>query len=88
MANPKGNVDTLKHYSPKWRSGKTQTIRVPIALVPAIMEHAQALDEGTTQSLDTSEIRTILESALSLQANKGGAIKAKIREALALLDSL
>lgn len=88
MANPKGNIDTLKHYTPKWRSGKTQTIRVPIALVPEIMDYAQKLDSETIQSRDTSEIRDILESALSLQANKGGAIKSKIREAIALLDSL
>lgn len=29
-----------------WQTGKTQTIRVPIDLVPEILKFAKALDEG------------------------------------------
>ncbi|MGI8500147.1 MAG: hypothetical protein ACR2LR_03290 [Hassallia sp.] len=31
-------------WQPTWKHGKTQTIRVPIALVPKILEYARALD--------------------------------------------
>lgn len=48
MANPKGNPQTLKPYKPKWRSGKTQTIRVPIAIVEKVEEASRLIDEGET----------------------------------------
>lgn len=44
MANPRGNVETLKPYENKWRSGKTQTIRVPIALAQEILAVARQMD--------------------------------------------
>lgn len=44
MANIKGNVESLKPYENKWRSGKTQTIRVPIALAEQILALAHKLD--------------------------------------------
>jgi hypothetical protein len=44
MANPTGNIQTLKPYESKWRSGKTQTIRVPIALAEQILTLARQLD--------------------------------------------
>ncbi|MBN4004756.1 hypothetical protein [Nostoc sp. LPT] len=31
-------------WQPRWNSGKTKTIRVPIALVPQVLEYARALD--------------------------------------------
>ncbi len=46
MANPKGNPKTLKPYKPKWRSGKTQTIRVPIAIADKVLEAARLIDES------------------------------------------
>ncbi len=46
MANPKGNLSTLKSYSPAWKGGKTRTIRVPIALSDKVLEYAHKLDEG------------------------------------------
>lgn len=44
MANPKGNPETLKSFKPKWRSGKTRTIRVPIAILDSVIKDAQELD--------------------------------------------
>lgn len=43
---PRGNTATLKHYQPKWKSGATQTIRVPIAHTESILEFARKLDSG------------------------------------------
>ena len=58
MPNPRGNVATLKKYQPKWRSGATQTIRIPIALTDRIFDYARKLDqdepicpEGNSDSL-------------------------------------
>ena len=49
MANPKGNEATLKKFQPKWHSGETRTIRVPIAIADQILEYAHNLDEAVTQ---------------------------------------
>lgn len=54
MPNPKGNPQTLKKYQPKWRSGDTQTIRVPIALTEQILRYAHQLDEGTVTSTQSN----------------------------------
>ncbi len=51
MANPQGNPQNLKSYKPKWKSGKTQTIRVPIAIATNLIEAARELDENGNQSL-------------------------------------
>ena len=53
MSNPKGNEATLVKYQPKWRSGKTRTIRVPIAIVDLVLEAAREIDENGNQSLVT-----------------------------------
>lgn len=42
----RGNIATLKHYQSKWKSGATQTIRVPIALSESVLEFARKLDNG------------------------------------------
>lgn len=47
MPNPKGNEATLKKYAPKWKSGETRTIRVPIALANEILDYAHKLDENS-----------------------------------------
>jgi hypothetical protein len=54
MPNPRGNVATLKKYQPKWRSGATQTIRVPIALTEKIFDYARKLDQGEEVQPDQS----------------------------------
>jgi hypothetical protein len=49
MANPKGNESSLKKFKPKWQSGETQTIRVPIILAKQILSYAHKLDELPSQ---------------------------------------
>lgn len=50
MPNYKGNEATLTKYKPKWKSGDTQTIRVPIALASQILDYAHRIDEGIDNS--------------------------------------
>ena len=57
MPNPKPKLENLKSYKPKWKSGKTRTIRVPIAIADRVLEVAHQIDEDI--SLDTSELLTI-----------------------------
>ena len=102
MANPKGNLDTLKPYQSKWNSGKTRTIRVPEALADQVLEYARKLDSGESLSqvneaeapiqyasdlVSLSQVIQILTEALDLKANAGGKIKERVREAIALLQS-
>lgn len=49
MANPKGNEASLKKFKPKWQSGETRTIRVPIILANQILNYAHKLDELPSQ---------------------------------------
>lgn len=49
MSNPKGNEATLRKFKPKWYSGTTQTIRVPIMIADQILEYAHKLDESVSQ---------------------------------------
>lgn len=55
MPNYKGNEATLTKYKPKWRSGNTQTIRVPIALASQILNYAHQLDEEAIASSQSSQ---------------------------------
>lgn len=46
MANPNPKLENLTSYKPKWRSGKTRTIRVPIAIANQVLKIAHQIDEG------------------------------------------
>lgn len=58
MPNPKGNEATLTKYQPKWRSGATQTIRVPIALADQILDYAHQIDQGKTETAPPATLNT------------------------------
>lgn len=51
MPNYKGNESSLVKYKPKWRSGKTQTFRFPIAIADNLNEAARELDNNGNISL-------------------------------------
>ena len=55
MPNFNPNLDNLKSYKPKWLSGKTQTIRVPIAIAEKVLKIAHEIDKK--QFIDTSDIK-------------------------------
>jgi hypothetical protein len=76
---------------PSWNAGKTTVVRVPIALKDTILNIARAFDELESEPVlvdkdALKKAQEILIESLTLPANKGGAIKNKIREVLALLD--
>lgn len=56
MPNPKGNVQTLTKYRPKWKSGETRTIRVPVILADQILGYAHQLDEGAIAPNQSSQV--------------------------------
>ena len=51
MANYNPKRENLKSYKPKWKSGKTQTIRVPIAISDLVLEAAKEIDTNGNKSL-------------------------------------
>jgi len=83
--NPKGHPATLTPYRAKWKSGKTRTIRVPIAIADEVLAAARLIDAGEDTS-DNSKAIEILINALKLKVSSGGAIKKEIRKALKLLE--
>lgn len=68
MANPKGNPQNLKSYKPKWKSGKTQTFRYPIAIANNLDEAARELDRNGNVSL--LQVIESLKNNLNEAANK------------------
>lgn len=61
MANPRGNPNTLTHYRPKWASGATHVIRVPIALSPQILDYAHQLDSNTRTQAQVLNCELLLQ---------------------------
>ena len=84
MPNPNPKLENLKSYKPKWQSGKTRTIRVPIAIADRILEVAHQIDEGsfsdTSESIDKERAKEILTDGLAIASNKGGEIKTYLAE--------
>ena len=87
MPNPGGNPQNLRPRYSGWRHTPTQAIRVPAAFAEAVRDYAAQLDreEASLSAADLERARQLLNEALALRANSGGAIKAKIREALEYL---
>lgn len=54
---PRGNPETLKHYQPKWNSGATRTIRVPVILADTLLKIGHKLDENAFFHL--SQVNTV-----------------------------
>jgi hypothetical protein len=67
MANPKGNLSTLTPYSPKWKSGPTQTVRIPIALANQVLAYARSLDSGQTSSAQSINTESLLQVIQKLE---------------------
>ena len=87
MANPKGNLETLKPWQPLWRSGKTRTIRVPIALADRVLAYARSIDSEELKQADDInsvilEVTNVLESiaASSSAAKLSKKVKQQLQE--------
>lgn len=88
----RGNLATLKHFAPKWQSGATQTVRIPVALVDQVMAYARSLDVGEVSpdapmtDNQLSQVIEILEEVLETPRNNfGQKPKARLREVISLL---
>ena len=92
MANLQGNEATLTKFKPKWRSGKTQTIRVPIAIADKVLEVARLIDEHKlpyntdTSDINQNKIIRIAQEAFSTKSNSGGKIKESLANILTELN--
>ena len=51
MPNYNPPLENLKPFKQKWQSGKTQTIRVPKAIAPLVLEAAKDIDTNGNVSL-------------------------------------
>lgn len=95
MPNPKGNPQNLRHFTGKWRSGGTRTIRVPIILADEVLSYAQALDTGvsassfnegmTRERLDAIASELLEDSTLTRNGKDRGVIR---RALMAFIDRL
>ncbi len=91
----RGNLATLKHFTPKWKSGATQVLRVPIALSRQIMSYARSLDNEELPSNTFNEsnhllqvIRLLEEVSQTPRNNFGKQPKAQLQKAIDMLNSL
>lgn len=82
MAN--SNPNTAGLVGKKWNNTPTRAIRVPDLFADELLAIARSRDNGGEEAGGdgVSEAIALLEEALTLRANAGGAIKQKIREAL------
>lgn len=91
MPNYKGNEATLTKYKPKWKSGDTRTIRVPIALADQILAYAHQLDEGIVK-IDINSLVTVVELLEAVEQtprnNFSKEKKALLRKAIEQLKTL
>lgn len=95
MSLPSRCLENLNHYQSNWQHQPTKTIRVPIAIAEEVLEFARKKDANITCDSDAQlrmdvirNIHITLNYALTLPANKGGAIKQEIREALEWVNCL
>jgi len=56
MPNPNGKFQTLKPYESKWLTGKTQTIRVPVALAQQILAVVRQMDANESVVTDDERV--------------------------------
>ena len=82
MPNYKGNESSLVKYKPKWRSGKTQTIRVPIAIADLVLEAAEEIDKnGNVSLLQVIEEQTSFSKEQNKESNTVTSDRRKLKEA-------
>jgi len=86
MTNSSGTIENLTKFQPKWKKGKTQTIRVPIAIAEQLLGLARKLDNGS-DSLDTVNNGKLTElyernGKLTRQCEKLQTESSKLQESL------
>ncbi|MFM6399346.1 MAG: hypothetical protein ACKPFF_21950 [Planktothrix sp.] len=77
---PNHNPNTEGLTQSKWIHKPVKVYRLPEPIADNVLAYARLLDKG-----DIAPIVVILNHALGLPANKGGAIKAEIKKVLEIL---
>lgn len=85
MPNPNGNFQTLKPYESKWRCGKTQTIRVPVALAEQILAVARQMDANESLVTEDEAVSDLIELKAKIEAKEPGY---KVNSASKLISAL
>ncbi len=83
-----GSTDHL--LKPKWKQGRTRTIRVPVVLADQLLEIAHRLDSGELLELTQDNPRKGGGNHVELTQDKGAEeeqIKADLAKAIALLQN-
>ncbi|MBD2484305.1 hypothetical protein [Planktothrix sp. FACHB-1365] len=84
MANYNPNTQGLSQ--PKWINKPVKPYRLPEPIADDVLTYAHKLDKGDgDHSTDLDNVIETLTQALTLPANKGGAIKAEIKKVLEIL---
>ena len=90
----KKSLDNLITEKPKWNNLPTKVIRIQkvfsdkLIKVAQIWDREDSIDRDTDYSnKDIEQAISILKKSLKLPANRGGAIKQEIREAIRLLQA-
>lgn len=84
MANHNPNTEGLTQS--KWVNKPVKVYRLPEPIADDVLTYAHRLDRG--ESDRNTELDTAIElltQSLALPANKGGAIKQRVKEALKIL---
>ena len=88
------SLNNLVTEKPKWKNLPTKAIRVPEIFSDKLIEVARIWDRENSikrntdySNKDMEQAISILKKSLKLPANRGGAIKQEIREAIRLLQA-
>ena len=88
------SLNNLVTEKPKWKNLPTKAIRIPEIFADKLIELAKVWDREESIDRDTDysnknmeKAISILKKSLKLPANRGGAIKQEIREAIRLLQA-
>jgi hypothetical protein len=88
MSNPKGNLETLNQYKSKWNTGKTRTIRVPIAITDRVLEVAHKIDNGELDNTVTSELELKAKLREILEKHKNNVKSYQTKNASGIINDL
>lgn len=87
------SLNNLISQKTSWKNLPTKVIRIPEIMADDLLAIAKEKDSNDIHSLkntykdkDVQQVISILQKSLKLPANKGGAIKKEIKEAIKLLN--
>lgn len=80
MSNPKGKVDHLPKYKPKWNHTPTKLIRVPEIYAEEVLKYARELDTGEIKPGKRIELLSEDRIAVYAPYDRSGEFQAMAKE--------